>query len=349
MIRYRKDRPSPYLSEVRGPDGRRVTRSFRTKREAKLWEEDQRVAIRRGEWVDPRAGQITVREWLEQVEAGKLDVTEQTRATRAYMIRHINDGLGDWPIGRLTPEAIQAWVADLDRSPGTVRKAYAILGEALKLAVARGRIVRDPNILIKLPALVEPDHRYLTEHQLLELAEVMPPRYKPFVYLGGYGGLRPGEAFAVEWGDLSGNLLRVRGTKTRTSRRTIRIPPILVEALTDHRQTYPHVQWILHNQMGHQVNLRSFRDWQWQRAVQNSVGEPMRPYDLRHTHVALLIEQGMHAKGIAERLGHATITTTMDTYGHLLEGVGDDAIDRLGYPNAQTNNEQDADTDEAGT
>jgi hypothetical protein len=52
-------------------------------------------------------------------------------------------------------------------------------------------------------------------------------------------------------------------------------------------------------------------------AVDASVGKPCTFHDLRHTHAALLIAQGEHPKVIQERLGHASIKTTLDTYGHL--------------------------------
>jgi len=51
-----------------------------------------------------------------------------------------------------------------------------------------------------------------------------------------------------------------------------------------------------------------------------------------HTHAALVIREGVHAKVIQERLGHASITTTLDTYGHLFEGLDSaaaQALDRL--------------------
>jgi len=55
----------------------------------------------------------------------------------------------------------------------------------------------------------------------------------------------------------------------------------------------------------------------------------MRFHDLRHTHVAMLIAQGEHPKTIQARLGHASIATTLDTYGHLFEGLDEAAASRL--------------------
>jgi integrase len=60
-----------------------------------------------------------------------------------------------------------------------------------------------------------------------------------------------------------------------------------------------------------------------------SVGKPCTFHDLRHTHAALLIALGEHPKVIQERLGHASIKTTLDTYGHLFEGLDEAAADRL--------------------
>jgi hypothetical protein len=55
----------------------------------------------------------------------------------------------------------------------------------------------------------------------------------------------------------------------------------------------------------------------------------IRFYHLRHTHASLLIAEGVHAKKIAERLGHASIKLTMDTYGHLFEGSDQESAERM--------------------
>ena len=67
----------------------------------------------------------------------------------------------------------------------------------------------------------------------------------------------------------------------------------------------------------------------WRQAVAGSVGQPCRLHDLRHTHAAWLIALGEHPKTIQQRLGHGSITVTLDRYGHLMEGLDEDAADRL--------------------
>lgn len=49
----------------------------------------------------------------------------------------------------------------------------------------------------------------------------------------------------------------------------------------------------------------------------------LRFHDLRHTAVALAISRGAHPKALQERMGHSSVTVTLDRYGHLYEGLDD--------------------------
>ena len=55
----------------------------------------------------------------------------------------------------------------------------------------------------------------------------------------------------------------------------------------------------------------------------------VRLHDLRHTHASLMLKAGIHAKVVSERLGHANIGITLDTYSHLLPGLQEDAAERF--------------------
>lgn len=55
----------------------------------------------------------------------------------------------------------------------------------------------------------------------------------------------------------------------------------------------------------------------------------VRFHDLRHTHASQLLAQGVHAKIVSERLGHASIGITLDTYSHLLPGLQEEAVRQL--------------------
>lgn len=76
-----------------------------------------------------------------------------------------------------------------------------------------------------------------------------------------------------------------------------------------------------------------FRRRYWKPAVLAAGLDPsLRFHDLRHTYASLLIAQGAHPKEIQARLGHASIKTTLDTYGHLLPNLGarlDEGLERI--------------------
>ena len=63
--------------------------------------------------------------------------------------------------------------------------------------------------------------------------------------------------------------------------------------------------------------------------IAGKAGVNIRFHDLRHTHISMLIAQGVHDKWIADRAGHASISTTMDIYGHLMGGTQREAALRF--------------------
>ena len=62
--------------------------------------------------------------------------------------------------------------------------------------------------------------------------------------------------------------------------------------------------------------------------------------DLRHTHSSLMLKQGVHPKIVQERLGHASISTTMDIYSHVMPGMQDEAAKAFGRPHSGTTDGQ---------
>ncbi len=163
--------------------------------------------------------------------------------------------------------------------------------------------------------------------------------------VGGYGGLRFGEAagLEVEALDLLRRRLAVTQTlnhvdgkltvgppKTAAARRTVTLPAFLADELGAHLGRYgSESNLVFTSSEGTALRRRNFRRRDWLPAVRASVGEPLRFHDLRHSHVALLIAAGEHPKTISSRLGHSTIRTSLDTYGHLFPGMDEAAAGRL--------------------
>ena len=68
-------------------------------------------------------------------------------------------------------------------------------------------------------------------------------------------------------------------------------------------------------------------DDQWHRALTASGLPAIRFHDLRHTHATLLLAAGVHPKIVSERLGHANISMTLDTYSHVTLQMQQSAAD----------------------
>ena len=115
--------------------------------------------------------------------------------------------------------------------------------------------------------------------------------------------------------------------KTRHSRRTVDLSPVLVQRLLAlPAGDDPERDFVFRSRAGGPLDLDAVQS-AFKRHLQAAGLPDIRFHDLRHTHASLLIAAGVHPKAIQARLGHASITTTLNTYGHLMpqafEGVGE--------------------------
>ena len=303
----------------------------------------------RGRYADPRLARTRLGAWIVEWQATRVNLSVQTRVRDEASIRnHVLPSLGAVPIGQLQPVNIAQWVAGLDDrglAPATTRKAYQLRAATLSSAVDNGLIPMSPCRGVSLPKLVPPTMRILEPPEIEELAETIDERYRAMVVTAAYTGLRFGElaALQAERFDALRRALRVeeslsevRGEfvfkppKSTASRRTVSVPSFVVEELAQHLVRYADGSGLIFGApSGGPIRRTNFRRRTWLPAVQGSVGEPCTFHDLRHTHAALLIAQGEHPKVIQERLGHSSIKTTLDTYGHLFDGLDEAAAERL--------------------
>jgi integrase len=238
-----------------------------------------------------------------------------------------------------------ASLRDQGLAPATTRKAYQLSAAALAAAVDNGLIPLSPCRKVELPQIETPEMRFLEPEEIKLLAETIDEQYRAIVLTAAYSGLRFGElcALKVERFDARRRTIRVeeslaevrsqfifKSPKSEASRRTVSVPGFLVDELAQHISTYPDRSGLVFTaQGGGPIRRTNFRRRIWLPAVGASVREPCTFHDLRHTHAALLIAQGEHPKVIQARLGHASIKTTLDTYGHLFDGLDEAAADRL--------------------
>jgi integrase len=333
----------------RDPNGTDRAKNFTRKADAERYLIDLESSKLRGRYTDPRLSRTKVVDWLAEWQPTRTNLSPATRLRDEASIRnHVIPEFGNVAIGEIQPVHISQWVSSLNVSglaPATTIKAYQLLAAALSSAVDNGLIPLSPCRKIELPRLETAEKRFLDPDEVDLLAEAINERYRVMVLAAAYTGLRFGElsALRTERLDLLRKTIRVeeslseirrefvfKGPKAAASRRTVSIPGFLVEEIARHLAKYPDGSGLLFTAPnGGPIRRNNFRRRTWLPAVEASVGKPCTFHDLRHTHAALLIAQGEHPKVIQSRLGHASIKTTLDTYGHLFDGLDEAAADRL--------------------
>jgi integrase len=301
-------------------------------------------------WADPRLAKITVSEWLPTWQASRVHLRPSTRALSESLLRnHVLPYFGDRRLGSVTPTEIQGFVAHLEEkglAASTTRQCYLLVAGLFSTALDSDIIVRTPCRGINLPHDSKTEMRFLTAEEVSDLAGVIDERYRALVLTAAYAGCRFGELAGLKTHRI--DLLRrtltiaealseVRGQvrlappKTSAARRQVALPKFLAEEVSRHLADWPPRRdgFVFSAPQGGPLLRRNFRRRIWLPAVRVSVGEPMRFHDLRHTHAAMLIAQGEHPKVIQNRLGHSSIKITLDTYGHLFDGLDAAAAERL--------------------
>ena len=155
-------------------------------------------------------------------------------------------------------------------------------------------------------------------------------------------GMRQGELLGLQWGDVDwlNNQVCVKRTfnharfyepKTEKSYRKIDLAPIVISELKKWKlQCLPNeLDLVFPNDEGNPICAENLVKRDFKPALRRSGIREIRFHDLRHTYATLLIDQGEHPKYIQEQMGHSSINTTMDVYGHMMKAVNSEATRRL--------------------
>ncbi len=128
------------------------------------------------------------------------------------------------------------------------------------------------------------------------------------------------------------SLLRTGETKSRRSRRVIALDGQTVAILRDHKrrqneerlragEAWTDLDLVFTNELGEPVNPMTFTRWTKRLATEAGV-PPLTPHDAaRHGWATLALSAGVAPKVVQERLGHSSISITMDRYSHVIEGM----------------------------
>jgi integrase len=336
MVRHH---PSRDLWEARyvGSDGRKHSTYRRTEKQAQ--EALRRALTDADNGIRPVDQRVTVATFLDDwlVTSVRQRVRPRTAESYASTIRlYLQPAIGRIPLAKLQPEHVGRTLAPLsdrgDLSPTTVRYAYSVLRTALGYALRQGKVQRNVATLVDPPPRSQTNVQPLTRDEARALLAGVRGDPRGALYITALGtGLRQGELLALRWSDvdLVRGELTVRHTlgrfsrqpeptKTPRSRRTLRLPQQVVSALTAHRerQTVVPLSGLVfatdHGTPLHQVNVTL----SLQRTLRR-LGLPRRRFhDLRHTFATLALEAGEGLDAVSRALGHTSVATTADIYGH---------------------------------
>ena len=368
-IRERDGRYQGSYSYTDGTGRRRLrSASFDTRTEARTWLTARLAEVASGRVADAGALMVGeyLTDWLGSLGIAQLEANT-VAWYRSATIRHIIPVLGGVKLSRLSAVQVEAFLAEkadhgrLDGTgglgPASVRRLQVTLHKALDAAVRKGMLATNPVDFADRPKMPPRDvtEDVWTPEQITAFLEAtQTDRLAPLWRIATMTGLRRSELAGLQWGDLDldAGVLSVKRARTHVegktilkapksaaSRRIVDLDDVTVAVLK---------RWKVAQL---EERLRAGTAWQsgeW--LFTDEIGAPWRPdgltktfvkaakaaglphtdvKGLRHAHATAMLRAGVHPKVVQERLGHSSISVTMDIYSSVLPGMQREAVELL--------------------
>lgn len=320
--------------------------------------------IRGHGFAEAKDSEWTVRTWCESAIDVRAGITDQTRTAYRWQLKHLGD-LADIGLGELSRADVSRWVNSLDLAPKSVANLHGLLSSCLRDAARDGHIRLNPAEGLRLPARHGPDSHEivaLTTDEIDLIAANVGEQYKALVATLAGTGMRQAEAYGLQVRHVQLARRRIAVTqalqrapggsiigapKTRRSVRSISITSKLAEQLRGIVSGRDPEDYVFTTPSGARIHPPRFRSHVWAPAVaaarrcenhkdatapcgcKGTLRVNPNIHDLRHSHASYLIAAGVPLVKIQRRLGHESIQTTVDTYGHLLPDSDDEVIAAL--------------------
>ncbi|ABR47060.1 phage integrase family protein [Alkaliphilus metalliredigens QYMF] len=281
----------------------------------------------------------------------EIHLRENSQRARQHIIKnHIRPAFGNYKIMQITSQALQNFITKKSKaySKNYISMIHATLSTAFKMAVEWEFIRINPMTRVKVPKRddqeMDKEIKTLSPEEVNRCAERLQGthHYIPFM-IAFHTGLRAGEVSALQWSDIDfdNQMLSVtkrldysaskenwefKPPKTRSSNRTIAIGNELITILKSHSinqkknklkygKHYTENDFICTFENGEVVITKAIG--RVSEIIIRDVKIDFNFHMLRHTHATMLLEAGINPKVVQERLGHSTVSITLDTYSHI--------------------------------
>lgn len=313
-----------------------------------------------GTFVKPSKATVAdyLRQWLKDYAYTNL-APHTAEGYDSIISRHLIPSLGSISLTHLRPEMIQRYISEklsqgrVNGQGGltthTVRHHIVCLHTVLQNAVKTSMLIRNPVDAVTIPRVEHHEMHTMNEsdiHIFLEMAR--PTQYYALFYTALFTGMRRSELLALRWKDIDLLLLQIsinrtlhqirggkiifRQPKTEKSRRLVALTPSTVGVLKEHQDSQNKLQEslgypkftesdLVFCQYDGKPLLPNTVTHNWIKLVRRAGLSGIRFHDARHTHASLMLKQGVHPKIVQERLGHSSISITLDTYSHVSPGL----------------------------
>lgn len=299
---------------------------------------------------EPDPGTLTVPRLVEQYIDDRERRVRSDRTTADY-----RRDLETWlvvPFARvdardLSHTQVQAWVDGIDRAPKTVKNIHGLLSAAYKWGLSRGLVGLNPCAGTELPRVRKRVVRGLRPGEwtlLYRAACARNPDAADLLLFLVNTGWRFSEATAlqvmhcdldretprvevagVHRRNAAGEIKRVEDAKSDAGLRTVALGPELAEMLRRRTLGKALGEYVFTGATGLPWRYNNFHQREWKPIIEaaRKTGLVVEPkiHDLRHTHAAMMIQAGANLAAVKARMGHESITTTVNTYGSLVGDV----------------------------
>lgn len=343
-----------YYKDISGKRKRKRKKGFKTKKEAKEWEVQNGYVANEDEEIIS-SNFITFKQLADKYIDSLKNVIKPTSIERYKTAINLFEHYHKANINNITSQDIRDFQNDLLKNGYktiTINNTVTVLSSIFYFGIDNYSLKINPIVRVKRLKDFDAEEKikYIKYNDYKKFEKVIDDIvYKSFFMFLFYTGARRGEAQAIDWNDVNFNTktLTINKTlnnktkgknyvitvpKTKNSKRKFKLPDNLIEQLKLLKSHYKKQEgfnenWFIFGGINplKDTTIETRKNKYFEKAKL----QPIKIHEFRHSHASLLINEGVSISVVQKRLGHASISTTMDIYSSLYEETLDKATEKL--------------------